>query len=156
MNPQTYKKQFYILTNYIKENYAVNVIQKPYEEDAWYPQLNMIRINQNLKYRERLFTLMHETGHMIIDNRVKRKGVICFNKNMPWTVRSKKSFVHLMNEEILAWNYGKELVEHLDFTYGKEELDAYMTDCIMSHVRNGLKSLYGKEINAEIIYTKSV
>jgi len=156
MNPQTYKNQFYILTKYIKDNYFVDVIQKPYAEDAWYPQLKLIRINQNLKYRERLFTLLHEAGHMIIDTRIKHKGVICFNKNMPWSVRSKKGFVHLMNEEILAWNYGKELAEHLNFSYGKENLDDYMSDCIMSHVRNGLNCLYGSEINANIIYTKRV
>ena len=156
MNPQIYKNQFYILTKYIKDNYFVEVIQKPYTEDAWYPQLKLIRINQNLKYRERLFTLLHEAGHMIIDTQIKRKGVICFNKNMPWNVRSKKGFVHLMNEEILAWNYGKELAEHLNFTYGKDRLDEYMSDCIMSHVRNGLNCLYGSEIKADIIYTKHV
>lgn len=156
MNPQTYKNQFYILTKYIKDNYFVDVIQKPYAEDAWYPQLRVIRINQNLKYRERLLSLLHEAGHMIIDTQIKRKGVICFNKNMPWNVRSKKGFVHLMNEEVLAWNYGKELAEHLDFHYDKEYLDEYMTDCLMSHVRNGLNSLYGSEIKANIIYTKHV
>ena len=61
-----------------------------------------------------------------------------------------------MNEEILAWNYGKELAERLNFIYGKENLDDYMSDCIMSHVRNGLDSVYGSEINARIIYTKRV
>lgn len=156
MDTQIYKDQFYILINYLEKKHNVKVIQKPYEEDAWYPALNMIRLNQNLKYRERLFTLLHEAGHMLIDNTIKNKGVLCFNKNMPSLVRSKKGFVHLMNEEILAWNYGKEMAESLNFKYNYDYLDEYMTDCIMSHVRNGLKSLYGKEINAGIIFTKRV
>lgn len=156
MKTKIYKDQYYTLLNHIKDNHNVNVVQKPYEEDAWYPALNMIRVNSNLKYRERLFTLMHEAGHMIIDNSIKNKGVLCFNKSVPWSVRSKKGFVHLMNEEILAWNYGKELAENLNFKYNYDDLDSYMTNCIMSHVRNGLKSLYGKEIKADIIYTGNV
>ena len=154
MNPQIYKDQFYILVNHLQNNFNVKVIQKPFEDDAWYPNLNMIRINQNLKYRERLFTLLHESGHMLIDNNIKSKGVMCFNKNMPWKVKSKSNFVQLMNEEILAWNYGKEMAEMLGFKYSIAKLDEYMTDCIMSHVRNGLNCLYGNEINANIIYTK--
>lgn len=156
MNPQIYKDQFYILVNHLQNNFNVKVIQKPFEDDAWYPNLNMIRINQNLKYRERLFTLLHESGHMLIDNNVKSKGILCFNKNMPWKVKSKANFVQLMNEEILAWNYGKEMAEALGFKYSIAKLDEYMTDCIMSHVRNGLNCLYGNEINANIIYTKHV
>jgi hypothetical protein len=81
---------------------------------------------------------------------------MCFNKNMPWKVKSKSNFVQLMNEEILAWNYGKEMAEMLGFKYSIAKLDEYMTDCIMSHVRNGLNCLYGNEINANIIYTKHV
>lgn len=156
MNPQTYKNQFYILVDYLKNNHNVKVIQKPNEEDAWYPHLKMIRLNQNLKYQERFFVLLHEAGHMLIDTSIKDMNAICFNKNRPWNVRSKKTFVHLLNEEILAWNYGKDLVNRLSFKYNNDKLDEYMSDCIMSHVRAGLNSLYGKQMNAKIIHTKYV
>jgi hypothetical protein len=156
MFPHIYKKQFYYLINHLEENHNVKVIQKPYEEDAWYPMLNMIRINQNLKYRERLFTLLHEAGHMIIDNTVRYKDILCFNKNRPHKIRSKMNFVHTLNEEILAWNYGKELIKSLNFSIEENKLEEYITDCIMSYTRLGLNSLYGKEINANLIYTRYV
>jgi len=156
MFPHIYKKQFYYLINHLEENHNVKVIQKPYEEDAWYPMLNMIRINQNLKYRERLFTLLHEAGHMIIDNTVRYKDILCFNKNRPHKIRSKMNFVHTLNEEILAWNYGKELIKSLNFSIEENKLEEYITDCIMSYTRLGLNSLYGKEINANVIYTRYV
>ena len=156
MFPHIYKKQFYYLLDYLQENYNVKVIQKPYIDDAWYPMLNMIRINQNLKYRERLFTLLHEAGHMIIDNNIRHKDILCFNKNRPHKIRSKMNFVHTLNEEILAWNYGKELIKSLNFTIEENKLEEYITDCIMSYTRLGLDSLYGKERNANIIHTRYV
>lgn len=156
MLPKTYKKYFYQLTDFLKENHNVEVVQKPGVDDAWYPMLNLIYINQNLKYRERLFTLLHEAGHSLIDNEIRQRNVLCFNKNTPHKIRSKKSFVHTLNEEILAWNYGKEISRCLDFKIEYNKLEDYMTDCIMSYTRMGLKSIYGDEINADIIWTSYV
>ena len=151
-----YKKYFYVLTHYLETNNNIKIIQKPGVEDAWYPMLNIIYVNQNLQYRERLFTLLHEAGHAFIDNEMRHKDVLCFNKNTPHKIRSKKSYVHTLNEEILAWNYGKQLAKNLKLKINYLQLEEYMTDCIMSYVRSGLKSIYGDEINADIIYTRYV
>ncbi len=156
MQPNKYKQYFYILTHYLETDKNIKVVQKPDVEDAWYPALNIIYVNKNLQYRERLFTLLHESGHAFIDNEVRHKDILCFNKNTPQSVRSKKNYVHVLNEEILAWNYGKQLAKNLKFKINYFRLDEYMTDCIMSYVRSGLKSIYGKEINADIIWTKYV
>jgi len=156
MLPKTYKKYFYQLTDFLKENHNVEVVQKPGVDDVWYPMLNLIYINQNLKYRERLFSLLHEAGHSLIDNEIRQRNVLCFNKNTPHKIRSKKGFVHTLNEEILAWNYGKEISRCLDFKIEYNKLEDYMTDCIMSYTRMGLKSIYGDEINADIIWTSYV
>ena len=156
MLPTTYKKYFHELIDYLDSNHNVKVIQKPGVDDAWYPMLNLIYIDQNLKYRERLFSLLHETGHALIDNKVRVKDVLCFNKSTPCRIRSKKGFVHTLNEEILAWNYGKEIAKNLKFDLEYNKLEDYMTDCIMSYTRMGLKSIYGNKINADIICTTYV
>ena len=135
---------------------SIEDIQKNGADDAWYPLLNKIFINKNLKYRERFFTLMHEAGHVLIDKSIRKVDGVCFNKNRPQIVKSKRDFVHVMNEEILAWNYGKSLVKGLNMSYEEPVLERYMTDAIMSYTRSGLNSVYGKEINANIIYTKYV
>ena len=85
---------------------------------------------------------------------VKRKT--CFNKNRPEYVRSKKNYVHVLNDEILAWNKGKEIAEMLYFELDSFRYEEYMTDCIMSYVKTGLQSVYGKEINVSPIRTKFV
>ncbi len=87
---------------------------------------------------------------------MRHKDILCFNKNTPQKIRSKKSYVHTLNEEILAWNYGKQLAKSLKLKINYLQLEEYMTDCIMSYVRSGLKSIYGDEINADIIYTRYV
>ena len=156
MLPKTYKKYFYQLIDFLKENHNVEVVQEPGVDDAWYSMLNLIYINQNLKYRERLFTLLHEAGHALIDNEIRQRDILCFNKNTPHKIRSKKSFVHTLNEEILAWNYGKEISKCLEFKIEYNKLEDYMTDCIMSYTRMRLKSIYGDEINADIIWTSYV
>jgi hypothetical protein len=156
MLPSTYKKYYNILTSHLIETYNVGIIEKAYAEDAWYPNLNLIYINKNLKYQQRLYSLLHEGGHAIIDNSIRQKNVLCFNKNTPHNVRSKKNYVHTLNEEILAWNYGKQLVKSLGFKIDEAKLDEYMTDCIMSYVKSGLESVYGKEINVRAIRSKYV
>ena len=156
MLPSTYKKYYYILTNHLIEAYDVEIVEKPYAEDAWYPGLNLIYINKNLKYQQRLYSLLHEGGHAIIDNAIRQKNVLCFNKNSPPNIRSKKNYVHTLNEEILAWNYGKQIVKNLGFKIDEAKLDEYMTDCIMTYVKSGLESVYGKEINVSSIRSKYV
>jgi hypothetical protein len=153
---EKYKKYFHQLVNHLYNEHNIKVVQKPGVDDAWYPMLNLIYINQNLKYRERLFSLLHEAGHSLIDNQIRHKDILCFNKNTPHKIKSKKGFVHTLNEEILAWNYGKELAHSLNFKLDCIKLEDYMTDCIMSYTRMGLKSIYGSEINADIIWTTYV
>lgn len=156
MLPKTYKKYYKTLVDYLLDTYKIGVIEQYNAEDAWYPNLNLIYINKNLKYRERLFCLLHESGHAIIDNDIRRENVLCFNKNIPHYIRSKKNYVHTLNEEILAWNYGKQLMKTLEFKVEENKLEEYMTDCIMSYVKQGIISLYGKNVNAESIRIKYV
>jgi hypothetical protein len=156
MLPSTYKKYYIQLKYYLNDYYDVDIIEKPFAEDAWYPNLGLIYINQNLKYRERLFSLLHEAGHAIIDSDIRQKNILCFNKNSPSKIRSKKTYVHTLNEEILAWNYGKQLSGSLGFKIEENKLEEYMSDCIMSYIKSGLLSLYGKNVNAESIRIKYV
>jgi len=157
MEKINYKNQFYNLVDYLESFYYVKVKQDAFVEDAWYFNLNLITINSNLKFRERFFTLLHEAGHVIIDSDIRAKNsAICFNKNVPDYVRSKSSYIHILNEEILAWNYGKSLVNKLNYSYEEDKLEAYMTDCIMSYIKSGLNSVYGKVIDVSAIHIKYV
>jgi len=151
-----YKDQYFKLQDYLSKYYNIKIKLQPDVTDAWYPFLNLIMINSNLKYRERFFTLLHESGHAILDHDVKHLNVLCFSKNTPDNIRSKSSYVHNLNEEILAWNYGKDLSRKIGLVYEEDKLENYMTDCIMSYTKHGLESLYGKNVDVDSIYIKYV
>lgn len=156
MIPKQYKEYYKKLSSYLLDNYNVGIIEQPNAEDAWYPSLNLIYINKNLRYRERLFCLLHEAGHAIIDNNIRYQNITCFNKNSPQKIKSKVSYIHTLNEEILAWNYGRQLVKELDLKIEENKFEEYMTDCVMSYIREGLLSLYGKTVNVNSIRRKFV
>lgn len=147
------KKNYLLLVDYLKKELNIEVIQKPNADDAWYPRLNKIYINSNLKYRERLYTLLHESGHAFIDKNDNISNNICFNKNTFKSAKSRKHLVCTLNEEILAWNYGKTIAKSLDIYIDNVIYENCMTDAIMSYIKSGLNKVYGKNINADIIKT---
>lgn len=151
MKTLIYKNQFYRLKEYIEDFYEVQVYQEAGQDDTWEPNEGVIKINKNLKYRERLFSLLHELGHVIIDSSVKFEKPICFNKIYPEIIKSKNMLIHTINEEVLAWNKGKEVATLLNFKYNENDLDEYMTKCIMSYIKSGLKDIYKENINIDFI-----
>ena len=151
MTNNTYQSQFVVLKNFLENKHNVKVVLNPGAFDAWYPALSRIHINKNLKWRERFFTLLHEAGHALIDTDLTIKHKTCFGQSNPANVRSRREFVHTINNEIMAWNKGKEIAEMLNFIIGTKKFEEYMTNCIMSHVKHGLKELYGREINVTSI-----
>ena len=63
-----YKKYFYEVTKYLEDNFGINVVLS-YDTDGdyWFPALRKILINKNNQWRERYFSLIHESGHARLD-----------------------------------------------------------------------------------------
>ena len=62
-----YKAGFNFLKLFLDKKYDVKVVQISGVEDAWYPAIKKIIINNDLQWRERLLALIHESGHVQID-----------------------------------------------------------------------------------------
>jgi hypothetical protein len=153
-----YKEGFQILSNYLKDVYKVKTILRNNVDDAWYPELRNIFINKNYAWRERLIALLHESGHVQIDlDSISSKKMKISNVDFDYTseyIRSKDQFVYLLNEELAAWNLGKKLVDSLGITIDEERFQFSITNCIMSYVKFGLKSVYKNSINIDSIFIK--
>jgi len=151
-----YKEGFNFLKLFLKKKYDVNVIQISGAEDAWYPYINKIVVNKDLQWRERLLALIHESGHVQIDlesssvKNMKCTGIFTEYKDST-KIKSKSQFVHLLNEELMAWNLGKNLAVTLNITFDNKKLEEMTTKCLMSYVKSGLKSVYGNRINVDIV-----
>tara|TARA_B100001059_G_scaffold188767_1_gene191252 strand:+ start:1256 stop:1735 length:480 start_codon:yes stop_codon:yes gene_type:complete len=151
-----YKAGFNFLKLFLDKKYGVKVVQISGAEDAWYPAIKKIIINNDLQWRERLLALIHESGHVQIDleastvKNMKCTGTFsdCTDSN---NIKSKKHLVNVLNEELMAWNLGKNLAVNLNIQFDNHRLEEITTRCIMSYVKYGLKKVYGKKINVEVI-----
>jgi len=154
MSKKLYKPGFDFLSNYLNFKYNIEVIQKHFAEDAWYPHLNKIYINANKHWKDRLIALMHESGHVQLDKNKDFKENIKYKNSIFYTadrIRTKSEFVEVVNEELLAWNLGKMLAKDLNIKFDAQRLDFTASNCVLSYIKSGLQSVYGKTINIEQI-----
>lgn len=158
MNKNFNKEYFNKLKNYLLENYNVTVHLVENADDAWYPGLKKIIINKNFAWRERLISLLHESGHVKIDlDKPKYKKLSFTNIKNSCTcsqVKSKKQFVFNINEELEAWKVGKEICDSLEILIDEKKMTKIITNCIMSYVKYGLKEIYGDLIDIDYVKIK--
>lgn len=153
MSQKMYKPGYDFLKVYLESKYKLTVTLKPFAEDAYYPNIKAIFVNSNYQWRDRLITLIHEAGHVLLD---LEDGLVKKMKSntAPYSehLRSKKQLVSLLNEEITAWNLGKNLASDLNIYFDQQRLDEVSTNCILSYIKAGLTDVYGKTIDVSQIY----
>ena len=155
MSKNIYKSGFEDLSSHLSFRYDLDIILKPFEEDAYYPNLDKIYINSNNHWRDRLIALIHEAGHVLIDfNQGEVKNMKSNLSSYSETIRSRKQFVSLINEEITAWNVGKKLAMELGIVFDHIRMDEVSTNCIISYVKSGLEDVYGSTIDISYIDPK--
>ena len=150
-----YKPGFIKLSNYLNSQYAIEVVLRPFEDDAYYPKLQKIYINSNNQWKDRLITLIHEAGHVLREfesdeEKKLRPSLVHYTSN----VKSKRQLVCLLDEEICAWNKGKKLAVKLKIRFDERRLDIVSTECIMSYIKTSLQKVYGSTINIDCIDAK--
>ena len=154
-NKTLYQKSFELITQKIKQDYNVEVkVNYKAQQDFWLPGLNTIVINGNRSWKRRVNFLLHEIGHVINDN---AKGPIAKSMVMhdySSSSRSKLHFVSVVNEELRAWNSGKEFAIKNSFPFCIVSYNNDTTNCVMSYVKYGLQNVYGNDINIDYINIK--
>ena len=153
MSKNLYKPGYDFLKYYLENKYNLSITLKPFAEDAYYPNINKIFINSNYHWRDRLITLIHESGHVLLeleDGLVKsmKSNTTAYTE----VIRSRKQLISLLNEEITAWNLGKNLASDLNIRFDQSRLDEVSTNCILSYIKSGLTDVYGKTIDVSQIY----
>ena len=151
-----YKAGFNFLKLFLEKKYGIKVIQKSNVEDAWYPSIRKIIINNDFQWRERLLALIHESGHVQIDLESDTvKNMKCTGTFSSYVdsnnIKSKKQLVNVLNEELMAWNLGKNLAINLSIQFDNRRLEEMTTKCIMSYLKSGLKNVYGKRIDIDVV-----
>jgi hypothetical protein len=146
-----YKEYFYDLESYIIKKYNVTISLSYNTQDAWFPKLKLIMINKDNQWRERYFSLLHESGHVILDMGSMATKYMKMESGVKELTRSKKDLVNTLNEEILAWNLGKSLSFEMFHDIDIDKYNETKTGCIMSYIKSGLKDVYKCNIDVDII-----
>ena len=146
-----YKEYFYDLEAYISKKYNVTISLTYNTQDYWFPKLKLIMINKDNQWRERYFSLLHESGHVILDMGSMTTKYMKMESDIKELTKSKKDLVNTLNEEILAWNLGKNLSFEMFHDIDINKYNEIKTGCIMSYIKAGLKDVYRSSIDIEII-----
>ena len=149
-----YKNYFYELESYINKKYNVKVSLSYDTQDFWFPKLKLIMINKNNQWRERYFSLLHESGHVILDMGSMTTKYMKMQSDIKENIKSKKDLINELNEEILAWNLGKNLSFEMFHEIDTSKYNEIKTGCIMSYIKSGLKDIYRSKIDIDVINPK--
>ena len=99
----------------------------------------IITINTSEGPETRLFSLLHECGHVLVCQDFQRykeafpgvwEGTIDKRKS-----RSKHYRVSLVEEEMLAWRRGRKLAKRLNIAIDEEKWNKHKADCLYTYLR---------------------
>mgnify|MGYP002889151603 FL=1 len=97
----------------------------------------VVFINSRNHPETKYYTLLHECGHVLIDNDSDR-----FEREMPMyarsgdgrSARSKAYRVSTVAEELEAWKRGRRLATRLGHAVDDDKYDKQITDNVMSYI----------------------
>ena len=126
--------------NYLYEKYSVEVHYEPGADNAYYDSLERIEIDSYQNYLYRLYTLLHEAGHVLVRHGL-RSPYSTFElrfPNMKFADRSSRGNlshrIDVLREEVLAWEAAATIAEMLDIKVDNSKLDTHRNKCIKSYV----------------------
>ena len=147
-----YQKSFELIKQKVKEDYEVDIkINYKTDQDFWLPNLKTIVVSGKRSWKRRVNFVLHEVGHVINDN---AKGPVAKSMVMheySSSSRSKLHFISVVNEELRAWNSGKEFAIKNSLPFCIISYNKDTTNCVMSYVKYGLQNVYGNEIDIDYI-----
>jgi hypothetical protein len=122
------------IVTWLWDKYDVHVDFDHQTDNEFDDKSNVISINNKSNLRAQLYTLLHETGHFVL-NLDKRT----FNSHFPhggsgFDKTSKKSKVDTIREEVYAWDKGLEIAKFLKIRVNKKAYNKNMTDALWSYI----------------------
>ncbi len=112
-------------------------------QDEFRPDDKMITISTRQGREKQLYSLLHECGHLILQNNENlynskypssAKMAYCISSKR--LERSPKYKVDVMAEEIDAWRKGKDLAKRLDIYIEEEEYYSVSTKCLYTYIKS--------------------
>ena len=106
-------------------------------QDAVYFNCNQVVINSRNHAEKRLYILLHECGHILINNNLSDRVLSLSLETeavMGGKRVSRKRRVAKVAEELEAWKRGERLAKRLGIKINEEKFDKARADAIMSYI----------------------
>ena len=104
------------------------------EDSVWYAN-KRIYINSRQHIQNRLYALLHECGHILVNDNRDRVYELSYQATGEGRVRpSKQKRVAILAEEFEAWKRGERLADRLGIEINTEKYDQERTRAIMSYI----------------------
>lgn len=133
-----YKERFYKML----EHCQLNKIKVTFYdgEDICYPKVSLVCINNKQPWRKRLYTLLHELGHIEIyrnkEDWSKSFSMFSIDVDDGRVRRSKKYQISLIAEEIDAWRIGRQIANDCGVFIDNDDYINLMNECVYSYVKD--------------------
>lgn len=131
-----YMNSFRIVESWLCEK-GYEVLLETDGEDAVYFDCSQIVINSRNHIEKRLYILLHECGHILINNNSSSRVFSLSHDTaavMGSRKVSRKRRVAKLTEEIEAWRRGEALSRRLGIKINEEKFDKIKADAIISYV----------------------
>ncbi len=105
--------------------------------DGVYFNCKQVALNSRNHIEKRLYILLHECGHILIDNNSSDRMFSLSQQTeaiMGGRKHSRQRRVAKLTEEIEAWKRGESLARRLGIEINEEKFDRIRADAIMSYI----------------------
>jgi len=132
--------KFYIdkLCHYVKRKYHITVKMEDCKDGYYNDDNKEIIIKKNESDKSKLYTLLHEIGHVILCNRDYLNYTLSFpfshNSEGMKIYKNKNKIVDMLREEVLAWDEGQKLAERLNIKLDYKSFGKYRNKYIFSYI----------------------
>ena len=103
------------------------------EVTVW--NLKQIHINSRTHPETRLYTLLHECGHVLVDDNRDRIHKLSYQSHCEHNrFLSRGKRVAVVSEEYEAWKRGEKLAKRLGIDIDVKKFDRHRADALMSYI----------------------
>ena len=142
MNKVVWIAQFLEVENWLASK-GYQVIQKTDAEDSIVWEDKTVYIDSRNHSESRFYTLLHECGHLLIQQTSKQWAkdvpMYCWKEDAR-VERSKAYRVSLVAEEIEAWKRGRRLSNKLGLYINDEKYDKMITECVFTYIEDAART----------------
>ena len=131
----SFRISFEIIEEWLDDK-GYHVMLETDSSDGVYFNCKQVCLNSRNHIEKRLYILLHECGHILINDRRDDRIYSLSNDTEAVIGKSvsKKRRVAVLTEEIEAWRRGERLAKRLAIKINEEKFDKIKTDAIISYV----------------------